>query len=306
MSVSQNNLFNPDSIIQTLQQRCFKQQLDIFDNSEPLEYWRLSDLANLYPNIFNVQRPITPSDIFKINNTIKNSVPEFKNLSRIPVHVLDVRETYNILLPETNTIQTVKNSSNQYLTRVACEYLFSKETGYTLQQAYFMYPNTNTNELLLSAENIRLERLRGLIKNTNGSLSSIIRRAYDFKTDSFGHVWSALWRSFYGTQDMSVKDRYTLKSSPINYMDSNTLAYTIALLTDIINHFICSQHYSISDIVNVIHVKGFRARIDFKAIYGKNPEDLLKDKDSSKTISKVQQDRINFWNQYYPSSLKQR
>ena len=103
MSVSQNNLFNPDSIIQTLQQRRFKQQLDIFDNSEPLEYWRLSDLANLYPNIFNVQRPITPSDIFKMNNTIKNSVPEFKNLSRIPVHVLDVRETYNILLPETNT-----------------------------------------------------------------------------------------------------------------------------------------------------------------------------------------------------------
>lgn len=296
---------NEDLVFQALQQRRYKSSMDIFDNTEYAEYWRLSDLAILYPNVFNVKSPISQSEITKMNNYIVENVPVFQNLEKQPVHVLNVKETYNAYFPETNTFKVVKNSTNQCLSRVACEYFFRQKPGHSIQQAFFMYPDKNPETLQTEISQITFEQVRSHLSNTSNLLSAIINHAYGARKTSFAEVWSTLWCALYGVHDMqTLNERYNLKSSPINYMNPRSFNLLISMLQEIETKFCHQTYYSINEVSSAIRDIGLFTRARFARL-GTKPESELTNEDSYKIVARVRKERKKFWERYYPISLKQ-
>ncbi len=296
---------NEDLVFQALQQRCTKPSKSIFDEKDQPEYWRLSDLAILYPSVFDIRHPISQSDITKMNKSIIDNVPDFNDLEEMPLHVVNFKETYNAYIPETNTIKTIKNGTNQHLTRVACEYFFRQKPGYAIQQVFFMYPNQTTDSLKTTITQTTFEQIRSQIAGTSNLLSAIVKRAYGAKQTSFAEVWSALWCALYGVHDMqTLNERYNLKSSPINYMHPRTFNLISYMLQEIETKFCNQTYYSINEVLESVRNIGLFTRARF-ARYGTKPESELTNEDSYKIVARVRKERKKFWEQYFPLSLEQ-
>lgn len=293
---------NAEVIYQGLNQRSH-QDTNLFSEEEQPSYWNLSDLALMYPNFFDMKSPISAETIKKINKNVLNHVPEFIDITTDPIHVLNIKATYNIYIKDTEELKTVKNGTNQKLTRVACEHLFRQYKGAEFEQAYFMFPHKSVDELIQASHTIRFERIRDQVAASSNILSAIINRSNGARNFSFGEVWSAMWRAFYNVRDMDeLRTRFNIKKSPLDYMKPQTLIYVNSLLQEIILKFCNDNFVHIDEIRDFATTKMLLARARFIR-YGSKPEEQLLEKSSYHTIEKVRDARIKFWQEHFPISL---
>ena len=294
-------------IQRTLNTRRHQEEADLFNSDISKTYfWKLSELAILYPNIFNPKNPILPQTANKIALKVTDAVPEFRKLTERPVHILTVKETYNIYNPKTNQIETVKNGTNQYLTNVACEYLFRQQKDTELEQAYFLYPNKDANELETAANELKFEKIRTHIAQTNNLLSAIINRADGATKSSFHKTWSLIWETLYNANSMeTLREQHNIKTSPIDYMKQNTLVFINAMMQEIVLNFANKPFYTIEEVRKHVQIKAAMARAEF-AKYKTTPEEQLIEKSSYYTLERIRNARKKFWKTNYPLSLQHR
>ena len=293
---------NSEIIYEALNQRRL-QQKDIFSQEEKPYYWNLSDLAILYPNFFDARTPISSSIIKKINDNVLKHVPEFYELDPQPIHVLNTKETYNIYIKDIQEIKTIKNGTNQRLTRVACEYLFRQCKGAEFEQAYFLFPNKDVTELTFASLELKFERIRDQIASSSNVLSAIINRAKGANKTSFGEIWATMWRTLYSVQTMDeLRERFNIKTSPIDYMKPQTLIYINSLFQEIILRFCNSNYVHVNEIKDFAYTKMLLARAHFIR-YGSTPEEQLLEKNSYRRIEKIRDARKILWQEHFPLSL---
>ena len=305
--MTQKNIPSRAELIkQTFNTRRYR-ETNLFDSIEEKPYyWKLSDLAILYPNLFDIKKPISQYTVHKINSEIKTAIPAFTKLTEQPVHVLTLKDSYNLYVSETNTIRTVKSGKNQNLTNVACEYLFRQYSNTELEQAYFLYPSKTGQELMDTAQELKFEKIRTQIAQTSNLLSAIINRANGATKSSFSEIWSLIWHTLYNVNSMdTLREKYNVKTSPIDYMKPQTLIFMNAMLQEIVLKFANQSFYTIDDIRKHARMKASFARAQFFK-YGSSPEKQLTEKSSYTIIEKLRRARERFWQKYYPLSLVQR
>ena len=305
--MTQKNIPSRAELIkQTLNTRR-QQETDLFNSVDIKPYfWKLSDLAILYPMFFDMKKSVSIHIANKIKNTIIDTIPEFAQLTEQPVHILTVKESYNIYNTETNQIKTVKSGNDQHLTNVACEYLFRQQNGLELETAYFLSPNKTGAELVALAQNLRFEKIRDQIAQTSNLLAAIINRAYGADKSSFSKIWSLIWETLYKVKTMdALRERYNIKTSPIDYMKPQTVIFINAMLQEIVLNFANQPFYTIADVYNHAKTKATLARAQFIK-YGSTPEQQLTEQSTYSIIEKIRRDRKNFWRKNYPLSLQQR
>jgi len=293
-------------IKQTLNTRRCREN-DLFrEYSQNPFFWKLSDLAILYPDLFDAKKPVSQQTANKIDTMVVSAIPEFEQLTEKPVHILSVKEPYNIYDSEKNRIKIVRNGKDQHLTCVTCEYLFGQQKGTELEQAYFLYPNRTTQNLIDAAQNLKFEKIRNQISQTSNLLSAIINHAHGADKTSFGHTWSLIWKNLYHVKSMDVlRKEYNIKTSPIDYMKQQTLIFINAMLQEIVFNFSNRASYNLVDVQQHAKEKAENARAKFFQ-YGSTPEAQLTEKSTYSIIEKIRNDRKNFWHKNYPLSLRQR
>ncbi|MBR4625171.1 MAG: hypothetical protein IKO56_06520, partial [Alphaproteobacteria bacterium] len=205
---------------QTLDARRHQQVPSLFEENQQMPYfWKLSELALTYPELFDITKPVSAPKANELMTTIKDKIPEFYALEQEPIHILNIKETYNIYQPDTQQIKTVRNGTNQYLTNIACEYLLKQQSGGKLQQAYFLYPDATPEAMVVAAQDLHFEYIRDQIAHTSNLLSAIINRARGARKTSFSEIWAHTWNVLYNVKSMDdLRDRYNIKTSPIDYM----------------------------------------------------------------------------------------
>lgn len=305
--MTQKNIPSRAELIRrTFNTRC-QQENDLFHNFNANTcFWKFSDLAILYPQFFDMKKLASQKTIHTIQNMVIDTIPEFSQLTEQPVHILTVKEPYNIYNPETNRIRAVKNGTDQHLTNVACEYLFRQQNGAELEQAYFLAPKTPDYELVELAQNLRFEKIRTQIAQTSNLLSAIINRAHNADKSSFSKIWSLIWETLYKVKSMdTLRERHNIKTSPIDYMKPQTVTFINAMLQEIVLNFANRPFYTIADVYNLAKIKATLARVQFIK-YGSTPEKQLTEKSTCSVIEKIKRTRKNFWWANYPKSLQQR
>lgn len=303
--MTQKNIPSRAELIkQTFNTRC-QQENDLFHNiNTNANFWKFSDLAILYPQFFDMKKLVSPKTAHTIKNMVIDTLPEFENLTEEPVHILTVKEPYNIYNPETNRIRTVKNGTDQHLTNVACEYLFRQQNGAELEQAYFLSPDKPGDELIDLAQKLKFEKIRNQIAQTSNLLAAIINRAYNADKSSFSKIWSLIWETLYKVKSMdSLREHYNIKTSPIDYMKPQTLIFINAMLQEIVLNFANKPFYTTADIYNHAKTKATLARAQFVK-YGSLPEKQLTEQSTCSIIEKIKRARKNFWHANYPKSLQ--
>lgn len=291
---------------QTLNIRRYREN-DLFrEYSQNPFFWKLSDLAILYPDLFDTRTPVSQQTAKKIDTMVINAIPEFGQITEKPVHVLNVKEPYNIYDCEKNRIKIVRNGKDQHLTGVMCEYLFGQQKDTELEQAYFLYPNRTTQHLIDAAQNLRFEKIRNQISQTSNLLSAIINRAHGSDKTSFGQTWSLIWTNLYHVKSMDdLRKKYNIKTSPIDYMKRQTLVFMNAMLQEIVFNFSNRPSYTLADVHQHAKEKAETARTKFFQ-YGSTPEAQLTEKSTYSIVEKIRQDRKNFWRKNYLLSLRQK
>jgi len=303
---NKQTLSQADLIKQTFNVRRYREN-DLFHeyNQNPF-FWKLSDLALLYPNFFDVKKPFSQKTVNRMNATVFATIPEFEQLTERPVHILTVKEPYNLYNPKTEKIQRVKKGKDQHLTNIACEYLFRQLDGAELEQAYFLYPERPAHELLNAAKDLKFEKIRDRIAQTSNLLSAVINRAYGADKSSFRKIWSLIWETLYNAKTMDIlRERHNIKTSPIDYMKPQTLIFINGMLQEIVFTFSNKPSYTIADIYRHAKEKASMARAKFFQ-YGSSPEKQLVEKSTYSTIKRIRDNRKYFWYQNYPLSLMQR
>ena len=293
-------------IKQTLNTRR-QQENDLFcEHDQNPYFWKLSDLVILYPQFFDMKKTISQQTANKIKDMVINAIPEFAQLTEQPVHILTVKEPYNIYNPETNRVRTIKNRNNHHLTNVACEYLFRQQNGLELETAYFLDPSKNTPELITMAQNLRFEKIRDQIAQTSNLLAAIINRAYGADKSSFRKVWALIWETLYKVKSMDIlRERHNIKTSPIDYMKPQTVIFINAMLQEVVFNFADKPFYTIDDIYKHAKTKATLARTQFIR-YGSTPEQQLTEQNTYLIIEQIRRTRKNFWRANYSQSLQQR
>ena len=272
-------------------------------------FWKLSDLALLYPNIFNMNSLVSQYTVNNMTEDITNHIPEFQSLTTQPVHVLKIKSSYNMhpnpMNP--NEITFVKKGNDQQLSRVACEYLFRQISGTAIQQAYFMFPQKTPDEISEISKEINFERLRAKSIQSNNVFSAIVNRASGSRKISFDDVWATFWRIFYNENNMNeLRARYDIKKgqSPFDRMNMQTLDFTLKIVQEIIMQFRNQNPAYIQDIINFTQYKALSARKQYQDKFGTNPENTLTDKNTYNIVEKVRRMRKAFWQNEYPISLR--
>ena len=284
-----------------------KQEYDLFSeyNTNPY-FWKLSELTILFPKIFDIKKPISQKVACTIKSMVTDSIPEFKQLQKQPIHIMNVKETVNFFDSAKKQIRTVKHATNQNLTNVACEYLFRQFDGKEIEQAYFLYPDRPAPELAEAAQSLRFEKIRDQIARTSNLLSAIINRAHGADKNSFRNIWSLMWETLYKVKTMDIlRERHNIKTSPIDYMKPQTLIFINTTLQEIVFKFANQPFYTIADVRNQVFAMATMARAKFIK-YGSTPEQQLTEKSTYSIVEKVRNARKRFWQHNYPKSLMER
>lgn len=294
---------NTEIICRTLDQIQNQDNL-LFSEYKTPQFWRLSDLELLYPTIFKTEIPFSWDIRKKIQEYAESTVPEFVNLTPKPIHILNTQESYNIVDRQTNTVHTKRKAANQFLTRVACEYIFRQHPGTELQQAYFMNPGKTVSEIDIAKDNIKLERARQQITDSSKILSAIVNRSRGANKNSFSEIWGTMWHTLYKVKNMDeLRNGYGIKTSPLDYMSATTLIFMNNMLQNVISHFCTEPNCNVETIKSAIQNMANITRRRFIE-YGSTPEAQILSKRTVSTVEKVQKERTKFWKQYYPISLQ--
>jgi len=272
-------------------------------------FWKLSDLSVLYPNYFDIKTPISQSIARQLDETVIKNIPEFASIVQHPVHILTVNETYNIgkeLKDNTwHGILQIRNGHNQHFTNVACEYLFGTKKGSAAQlaQAYFLFPNKTAEEIVSKAKEIRFERIRNAIIDLSTVLSGIVNRARYANKDSFSEVWALIWRNLYNVSDIHIlRDKYGIKTSPIDYVAEPELIEIYLVLNEIIQKLANIPSLTIDEVKNWAARCAYFARTRLIS-KGKVPESNFTGKNSYNRLVKIRNARKKFWMENYQISL---
>ncbi len=292
---------------QTLDARRHQQVPSLFEENQQMPYfWKLSELALTYPELFDITKPVSAPKANELMTTIKDKIPEFYALEQEPIHILNIKETYNIYQPDTQQIKTVRNGTNQYLTNIACEHLLRQQSGGKLQQAYFLYPDATPEAMIVAAQDLHFEYIRDQIAHTSNLLSAIINRARGARKTSFSEIWAHTWNVLYNVKSMDdLRDRYNIKASPIDYMKPQTLIFINSMLQEIAFKFSNQTYYTIDEVRDFAATKASIARAHFFR-YGSTPEAQLTDHNTYRTIEKIRRAREKLWKSNYEISLQQR
>ena len=303
--MSQNKyISNTELACKALDQKQNQEKL-LFGEYETPQFWRLSDLELLYPAMFETRVPFSSGTINRLRNYALGIVPEFKDLTPEPVHILKIKDTFSTIDRQTNTVMNVKNGNNQLLTRIACEYIFSEFPGTELQQAYFMSPNKTVEEIDTLKNDIKLEHARDQIAKSSQILSAIVNRARGANKNSFSEIWGAMWHTLYNVQNMDeLRNGYNIKTTPLDYMSAITLSFVNGMLQNVISQFYTRQNNNVESIKSTVQNMANIARRRFIE-YGSTPEAQILPKRTNSVIDRVKKTREKFWKQYYPISLQQ-
>ncbi len=286
-----------------------RQDTDLFSTSKKPVYIKLSDLSNWYPNIFNINRPISNDMINMMNNDIKTSLPKINTFGY--THVLNFKEDYSLRNPQNDTITIIKKGNNQKLTSVACEYIFrhfnqnTYDNNTSIEQAYFLSQSKTVSEINTLAQKIQIEQIRKIIAINSKQLWSITNHSYAADTRSTKEIWSSLWRGFYAVNSMAdLRDAKNIKTSPIDYMPIENLYFINDVLNNIITQCLAKRNITINDIKFIISTTANRTRNLFIKTYKKAPENCLLKESAKNTPEQVQNIRKRFWLENYPISLR--
>ena len=296
---------NPVTICRALKQK-HHQDNTLFSKDNMPCYWKSSELAFLYPNIFDMSQPISQTRINALDTMITNHIPEFKDLYPKPVHILNVKETYTIQSDTPNLSTIVKNGLNQNLSRIACEYIFGQFDDTEIEQAYFLFPDQTPEEIADFAELIRLERIRDQVAQSCKSVSSAINHTYGITQDSFNSVWALIWCSLYDKPTMNaLRETYNIKYSPVNYMTPEALNIVNQMLTEIVAKYENTNTRNITTINYIARNTAIMARNRFIE-RGLNLYTQLSTENTRSKVDKVRRIREKFWRNNYKQSLLQK
>lgn len=299
-----NNLYStkPENIYNALNQRkiCDNQ---MFLETPPVCFWRLSDLALLYPDFFNIKNTISQQETYEINKHITNLVPKLKNLTPTPIHVLTIKDNYVIHDYKTQRPRLILNGTNQYLTSVACEYLFKKFDNTETEQAYFLSTNNqNSNPTELIPE-IKIERIRNQVSFNCRIFSSLIKNAQGANKFYFASIWKMIWDNIYGVNVIdTLQQRYNVKTTIIDHMSFLSLNIVNQMLQKIIFKYRNSASQNIQTLMDITQRMAILTNNTF-AKYNTHPLNELSHQNTHNRIKKLNHVRIKFWNEYYPKSL---
>jgi hypothetical protein len=298
------------NIYKTLNQRRHQDNTSLFGGQETSSYWTLADLTILYPNDFDISQPISTSVITKINGMVFNSIPSFRNLTPQPVHMLSFKEDYNAFVKDAHEIKIVKNGTNQKLSPVVCEYLFSQINGAEFEQAYFMCQNQQIEDVKAVANQIKFARIRNQVKELSESFSSVIKHAGGSNLNSYSDVWSYLWCRLFNVQSMDdLRQKYCLKENEtiLDYMTLAPLSYTHNILQEILSRIYSRKHVSIAEIKYIISVVISPDRIaQFAKDYSDPAIHYTQKNTESSMLAPINRAKTALWKKAYPVSLKQR
>ena len=77
--------------------------------------------------------------------------------------MLNIKENYNAFVKTEHTIKSIKNGTNQKLSPIVCEYLFSQINGTEFEQAYFICLNQPTEQIKNMANLIKFAKVRDYV-----------------------------------------------------------------------------------------------------------------------------------------------
>lgn len=296
-------------ICKTLNQKRHQDNISLFGGFETAPYWTLADLTIMYPNCFDIHQPISTSVITKINGQVFKAVPIFQNITPQPVHMLNFKGTFNAFVKTAHEIQTVKNGTNQKLSPVVCEYLFSQINGAEFEQAYFICQNQPYENVKAISNLIRFAKMRTQVKQLSENLASVTKHAIGSNLNSYSDIWSFLWCRLFNMRTMDdLRTKYNLKDSEsiMEYMTLEPLSYVNNLLQAILLRAYERQKVSIDEIKYLISTV---ISSDCIAQFNKNysiPENYTQKNTENSIIAPVNRAKTNFWKEYYPLSLNQR
>ena len=290
-------------ICNKLNQRGY-QDTDLFSEKQSPCYWRLSDLVNLYPDLLDITKPISQSQIHQMEYQILNTIPKFKDITPKPIHVLSIKENYVLRDQTNNLMKTVKNGTNQYITRVACEYLFSQLNNKETEQAYFLSPNKTIEEISNVAKEVKFEHIRNQISGLTNTLASYTKQANPRNPNRYKEIWGIIWQNFYNVQNTNtLKQSYNIRTSPIDYMTDESLRIMNRMLQTIISRYQNCMYHNIYNLEDIARNVAISARAYFTT-HGTTPEQHLTTINSHPRLTKIQKLREKFWLQYYPETLQ--
>jgi len=292
-----------DSICCTLNQRRY-QDGSLFCVGEMPVFWKLSELAFSYSYAFDMAQPMSSKDIYDMKKLILTRVPELQTLTPEPIHVLNVKESYAIKNKDTKQVEIVKNGQNQNLSRVAAEYMCARQSNTKIHQAYFLALDKTVPEIADIAKDLHVEYFRSKVAESSKKLSSIINRANGAKPYSFQEIWALIWCTFYDACNMeTLRTRYGIKGSPVDYMTPSALHITNQMLTEIIKKWATCASSNIATVAQIAKQQAIRSRNDFIAHgYGFKAE--LFNESTHNRIEKIHRMRDRFWQKNYPQSLQ--
>ena len=298
------------NIYKALNQRRYQDNASLFDNQETSSYWTLSDLTILYPNYFDISQPISSSVITKINSMVFKAIPAFQNLTPQPIHILNFKEDYNAFVNETHEIKAIKNGTNQKLSPIVCEYLFGQINGAEFEQAYFMCPNRQIEDIKSISNQIRFANVRTQVKRLSENLASITKHAIGSNLDSYSDVWSYLWCRLFNVQSMDIlRQRYCLKENEtiLDYMTLGPLNYMNKILPEILSRIYTRPHVSIDEIKYIISIVISPDRIaQFTKDFGDPVTKYTQKNTETGILAPINRARTALWYKTYPLSLKQK
>ena len=309
--MSQDNKLTPRemNIYRALNQRRHQDNTSLFGGQETAPYWTLSDLTIMYSNSFDISQPVSSLVITKINGMVFKAIPNFRDITDQPVHMLNFKETYNAFVKTAHEVQRVKNGTNQKYSPVVCEYLFSQIDGTEFEQAYFLCQNQPVEEIKSMADQIRFVKLRNQTKESSTKLASITKGATGSTINSYSEIWSYLWCRLFGLNSMTdLRTKYKLEGDEtiLDHMTIAPLSYVNMLLQEILKKLYDRPRKSIYEIKIVIDAAIPQWRIDQFAKYYSDPKNYTEKNTENSIISSVNKARKDFWKKYYPISLKQR
>lgn len=298
------------NIYRALNQRKHQDSASLFGTEETSAYWTLSDLTIMYPYNFDINQPISSLLISKINTEIFKAIPQFKDLTPQPIHMASFKETYNAFDTKTRQITIVKNGTNQKFSPIVCEYLFSQIDGAEFEQAYFLCPNKQIEEIKALADLIKFVKIRKQTKESSNSLSSLTKHAIGSTIDSYSEIWSFLWCKLFNVKTMEVlRTKYNLKGddSILEHMKLPTLIYTNKILQEILSQIYNKPRVSIAEIKHIISNVISPDRIEYFVKNHTDPAVNYTQKTTENTIlAPINKARVALWQKQYPLSLKQK
>ena len=203
----QQLLEKTSEICRALNQRRY-QDNPLFTDIEMPCYWKTSELAFLYPSIFDMSQPLSQKFNSELTNFISVKIPAFEYITPQPIHVLNVKENYAVRDQYAlNQVKIVKDKQNQNMSRVACEYLFSIHHFY-IEQAYFLNPDKTHQEIAHTAQGLKIANLRSQITQHVKELTSIISHSIGYSKTTYNEIWSTIWCTVYKTY--SIKDLHKI------------------------------------------------------------------------------------------------